>query len=229
MRISAIGFDIDGTLYPARELYMSMLPAALKNLRLLRAFNAVRKDLRNDEVLARYGIETPTTLEIFHKKQAEMTAERLNVRAESIQYQIDSFFYKKSEQHFSHIKLYPHAVELLTILRSRGLRLGALSDFPAERKLELMKISDKFDVIMTSEETGRVKPHRHSFDILVERLGIPANEILYVGNSEAYDIVGAKAAGMHAALISGKKQPDSKADFVFKTFFELEKYILSHL
>jgi len=146
-----------------------------------------------------------------------------------MQARIDSFFYKKSEQQFSRIKLFPHAVDLLATLKSRGLKLGALSDFPAERKLELMKISDKFDVIMTSEELGRVKPHRHSFDLLAERLGIPADEILYVGNSEAYDIVGAKAAGMHAALISAKKKPDTKADFVFRTFFELEQYILTRI
>ncbi len=229
MKISAVGFDIDGTLYPASALYIRMVPGAIARLKLLRAFNAVRKDLRNDEVLARFGVETPTTLANFHRKQAEMTAERLKVTPESIQSRIDYFFYKKSEDHFSRIKLYPHAVDLLSVLASRGLKLGALSDFPADRKLELMKIADKFDVIMTSEETGRVKPHRHSFDILAERLGVPAGEILYVGNSEAYDIAGAKAAGMHSALISAKKRPESKADFVFRTYAQLEKFILAHI
>jgi len=62
-----------------------------------------------------------------------------------------------------------------------------------------------------------------------DRLGVPAEEILYVGNSEAYDIAGAKAAGMNAALISMKKKPDSRADFVFRTFFELEAFILGRV
>jgi FMN phosphatase YigB (HAD superfamily) len=54
-----------------------------------------------------------------------------------------------------------------------------------------------------------------------------------VGNSVRYDIVGAKAAGMAAALVTSsiikKLRRPGNADFVFSDYRQLSKYVLSLL
>jgi putative hydrolase of the HAD superfamily len=71
-------------------------------------------------------------------------------------------------------------------------------------------------------------------------MGLPPEEILYVGNSFAYDVVGAKKAGMKAAWITRSfaagrfathaspagAGPDVKADFVFSGYRQLRDYVL---
>ena len=227
MPLQAIGFDIDGTLYPASSLYSRMLPGALGHMRLLYTFSEVRKELRtliNDPAYRALGIHS---VDALHHYQARMVADRLRVDVEKIRDTIETFFYRDSEEAFAGIPLFPGVTDLLDELRTRGFRLAALSDFPCGRKLELMGLKDRFDLSMTSEETGLVKPDPASFNLMAERLGVPNDKILYVGNSERYDIAGARAAGMFSALISRRKDVRSAADFVFGSYDELRRYILS--
>lgn len=227
MPIRAIGFDIDGTLYRSSELYLRLFGAGFGKLRLLSAFNAVRHELRRLILSPEYRARGIESVEQLHRFQAGLTAARLGKDPEKIYQDIETFFYGAAVEPFSSIRLYPGVAELLDSLRSAGYRLGALSDFPCERKIELMGLSDKFDVVMTSEETGLVKPDRASFDLLARRLGQPNNQILYVGNSEAYDVRGALGAGMRAALISTRPGVKTAAEFSFRSFADLAGYISS--
>lgn len=231
MPIQAVGFDIDGTLYPASALYLRMFPASLGHLKLLKAFNRVRHELRELNPTLEWHHSDPPDLEKFHRFQAELTARHLGWDTDRAYKAIDDFFYDKSAACFDRIPLYPQVVETLTLLRSAGLRLGALSDFPCERKLKLMKLFSYFDTVLTSEETGLVKPDRASFDLMAKRLGVRSDQVLYVGNSEAYDVTGARAAGMQTALItrSAKARATTKADFVFFDFRDLGRYVLERM
>jgi putative hydrolase of the HAD superfamily len=230
MPIQAVGFDIDGTLYPASALYLRMIPASLRHLRLLKAFNHVRHELRELNPTLEWHHNNPPDIERFHRFQAELTARHLGWTAEKAYAAIDDFFYDKSAACFDRIPLFPHVFETLDLLRTAGFKLGALSDFPCERKLKLMNLMPRFDTALTSEETGLVKPDRASFDLMAKRLGVRNDHILYVGNSEAYDVTGARAAGMQTALItrSAKARATTKADFVFYDFRDLGTYILQH-
>jgi putative hydrolase of the HAD superfamily len=227
MAILAVGFDIDGTLYPASALYLRMLPASLRHLGLLKAFRDVRHELRELNPTLIWHQRLPESIAEFHNYQAALTAKRLGWTTEQAKLAIDDFFYGKSSECFNRIPLFADVTRVLTNLQACGLALGALSDFPCDRKLQLMGLAGHFDVIMTSEETGLVKPDRASFDLLARRLGVPNAQILYVGNSEAYDVVGAKAAGMQTALISAssKTRNRTEADFAFSSFRDLESYI----
>jgi FMN phosphatase YigB (HAD superfamily) len=61
----------------------------------------------------------------------------------------------------------------------------------------------RFQHIITSCEVGRGKPDRAIFDEAVRRLGVPAAEILHVGDRWDLDIEGALGAGFGAALYGG--------------------------
>jgi putative hydrolase of the HAD superfamily len=226
MPLRAIGFDIDGTLYSAPRLYAKLFLKGIVRLKLLLAFNEVRHDIRELGFSPEYRALNISSIEGFHRFQADMTAKRLKADPESTNAAIEKFFYTASIDPFSSIPLYPGVVSLLDDLRSRGYRLGALSDFPCERKLELFGIADKFDAALTSEETGLVKPDRASFDLMAKRLGVPNDEILYVGNSEKYDVAGALNAGMRAAIITADRRAKTAAEFSFFDFADLGRYIL---
>lgn len=227
--IKAIGFDIDGTLYPAHALFGRMLPGALLRLPLLLAFNKVRKEIREPGFYERCGIPAPVGIEAFHRMQSQLTADRLKRDTETVHAAIEDFFYRRQEDHFGGIDLFPDCRSVLEKFRDLKLPLGALSDFPAVRKLENMQLTHLFDVVMTSEETGYVKPHRTPFDVLASRLAVPNAEILYVGNSEHYDIRGARNAGLQTALICRKRDKKSKADFVFGHYRELLEFVSGNL
>lgn len=225
--IKAVGFDIDGTLYPSSSLYFKMVPKTIGHLVFLLRYNWLRIQLRNDSFVRAYGFETVTSVLEFHQKEAEVLAKIFGGSSDAIFTVMESCIYQKSETMFKHIKLFDGVETLLNSLQHAGIPTGALSDFPAETKLEYLNIKDYFNVIMTSEATGRLKPFSEPFIRFSDALGVAPEHILYVGNSEKYDVAGAKAAGMQTALISrGWKR--SQADFVFASYKELEAYIFAH-
>ena len=229
MPIRAVGFDIDGTLYPANALFMRMATEVARSPRLFLAFNATRRDLRRLDAGAVFRSAPPSSVEAFHRHQAALVAARLGRDPAPVYEAIERIYYRRSEERFSRIMTFPRVTETLDALRAAGLRLGALSDFPCERKLELLGLAGRFDAAITSESTGLVKPDRASFDLLAARLGVPNAEMLYVGNSEAYDVRGAAAAGMRTAFISrsARARRRSGADFAFCDWRELAAYVLS--
>jgi putative hydrolase of the HAD superfamily len=227
MPIRAIGFDIDGTLYKASDLYLKLIGKGLGKLRFLAAFAAVRRELRQLILSPEYRARGIRGVEELHRFQAGMTASRLGRDPEQVYRDIETFFYGAAVDPFSSIPPYPGVIELLDELRADGYKLGALSDFPCDEKIRLLGLGGKFDVAMTSEETGLVKPDRASFDLLAQRMGVRNDEVLYVGNSEAYDVRGALGAGMRAALIARNASVETAAELTFFDFRDLGAYIRS--
>jgi 2-haloalkanoic acid dehalogenase type II len=67
----------------------------------------------------------------------------------------------------------------------------------------------EFDVIVTSESAGAIKPNRAIFDKLAEMMQIPPEQILYVGDNPIPDVLGPMRAGMLAAWVNrgGYRKP----------------------
>jgi len=104
-----------------------------------------------------------------------------------------------------YVREYPHIDApvdgAITLVREsrRRFKVGAVSNgFPdvQYRKLETIGIRDAFTCIVLSEEIGIRKPDPRIFRKAAGLLGVPPSACLYVGDSYASDIVGAKAAGM---------------------------------
>jgi len=103
--------------------------------------------------------------------------------------------------HSAHFELYDDALPALADLRSRGLRIGLLSN--SSRDLDEFVVHHGLDVdaALTSHRHGKTKPHGTIFLALLERLGVPAAEAAMVGDTIEDDVEGARAVGMHALLI----------------------------
>jgi putative hydrolase of the HAD superfamily len=110
---------------------------------------------------------------------------------------------------------------LLETLRDRGLKLALVSnaiDPPhlLHRDLERHGIADRVDFAVFSSELGRRKPDPAIFRRALDALGVEPANALFVGDTVATDIAGAKAVGMatcQALWFFADTDEEPEADF----------------
>jgi 2-haloalkanoic acid dehalogenase type II len=94
-------------------------------------------------------------------------------------------------------------------LKASGRRLAIISDWQKglAHFCEELGLAPYFDAIVVSAEVGYEKPDPRVFEVAAARLGLPAGEILHVGD-HLVDVEGARAAGFAAALLARSGDPD---------------------
>jgi len=214
--LRAVAFDVDGTLYPNASMYLRSLGLALTNARLLKTLERVRGKLR----------DKPDTGADFHHVQARLVAAELGVTPEHAYALIEARVYTRWYRIFRTLKPFPGLVRTVADFRAAGLKLAVLSDFPIRKRLEDMGLPGPWDCAFSSEETGYLKPHPQAFQVLANRLELPASDILYVGNSYTYDVLGAAAAGMPCAHLTRTPVPGGQAAFSFARYDQLRDFVL---
>ncbi|HEY1564307.1 MAG TPA: HAD family hydrolase [Gaiellaceae bacterium] len=114
---------------------------------------------------------------------------------------------------FADRDLHADALPCLEALRARGLRLGAAGNMHAHHE-EFLR--PHVDFVGSSERWGVEKPYAGFFARVVEAAGVPAGEILYVGDRVDNDVVPALAAGLQAVRIrrGGHAQVESPSGIV---------------
>jgi len=102
--------------------------------------------------------------------------------------------------HFG-LQLYPDALDVLDAIRRAGLKIGANTNRPCTsemflRDAEAFGYARYLDAAVCSGDTGYLKPHPSTFELILERLGLRPQEAVMVGDTLAADIEAAKALGM---------------------------------
>lgn len=217
MKISAVAFDIDGTLYPNHRMFIHTFPSFIRHPLLIWHFSRIRKQIRKKDY---HGD--------FYAMQTEMLAESMKISREKASRILKENLYDEWDNYFSKLKAYPYVKNFILNLRERGIKTAAMSDFPIGRKLEYMDLDNLWDAAFSSEETGYLKPSAVPFLRIAELLKIENNQILYVGNNYKYDIIGAARAGMKTAYL-GRKKAEYSADFYFESYIDLENQLFSAL
>jgi putative hydrolase of the HAD superfamily len=97
-----------------------------------------------------------------------------------------------------------HTRESLQRLKAAGLQLGIVSnsDGRVEQALMAAGLREYFDVVIDSSTAGIEKPDPAIFRAALDALGVAPEEALYVGDLYEVDVVGARAAGIEAVLLS---------------------------
>jgi putative hydrolase of the HAD superfamily len=100
-------------------------------------------------------------------------------------------------------ELFGDVEECLETLASRGFRLGVVSNFaPTLRGILQQKgILGRFDPVIVSTEVGLEKPDPAIFRLALERCGLPAEDVLYVGDHDRNDIWAPAQVGIDAVKI----------------------------
>ena len=107
--------------------------------------------------------------------------------------------------------------EFLIFLRERGIRTAVLSNISycgeaVKRRIKECIPDYEFEFIIATSEYLYRKPNRHIFDLALEKAGLKAEEVWYVGDQYQCDVVGAKNAGMFPVWYTGamdfRQEPD---------------------
>jgi HAD superfamily hydrolase (TIGR01549 family) len=201
-RIHGVLFDVDGTLYrqqPLRRLMaFQLLGWALRSpLTAPRRIKALEAYRRAHESLRRTGRQNVAAAQI----SAAALATRMS--AEAVWAVVEEWMHERPSRYLSRWK----AVgldRLLALLESAGVRVGVLSDYPAQRKLEALDLADRFSPVLCSTDPAidALKPDPRGFLYACAQWSLQPSEVLMVGDRADADAAGAAASGMGCVLIS---------------------------
>jgi putative hydrolase of the HAD superfamily len=221
MKIKAVLFDIDGTLYANSQVYRRSFGLFAKYGWIWLKFAKVRHALHlYPERVDQSGMS-------FVDYQANEVALAFGGKYTMPHIrQVLQQFITDMEQMFDDIPAISHVKELLDLCKAQGLPLGVLSDFPLGHKVDQLGLGGYWQVAVSTQDCGTLKPDRRSFLYCANQFGLEPQDILYVGNSYKYDVIGAKGAGMQAAHYSKKAYTQPvQADITFHDYRQLWHYI----
>lgn len=113
-----------------------------------------------------------------------------------------------------YVRLYPHVLEALTMLRGKGFRLWLLSN--AQRvftayELRHLGLGQQLDGIYISSDYRCRKPDRRFYRALIQEQGLSVDHCIMIGNDRHTDIAGAKAMGMATLYMHTALTPPDQA------------------
>jgi HAD superfamily hydrolase (TIGR01549 family) len=106
---------------------------------------------------------------------------------------------------------YPDTIDTLKLLKSQDYRLGlysnATDDAFVQRLVNQNGLRPWLSPTFSSAGWGWRKPKREGFDLIARRWGLPAQEIVVVGDTLSADVLGAQNAEMHSILVTMDENP----------------------
>lgn len=211
-RIRAVLFDLDGTLYrqaPVRSLMaieLALVPirsplGASRRLRALRLYRRAQEDLRT----ARAGSS------IAGEQLARATAGSGLSSAETEQL-VDEWMFRRPLKYLRRWRT-PGLLPLLARLDAAGVPAGILSDYPAERKLAALGLSDRFSPVLCAGDPaiGALKPSPRGFLRACATWHLPPRDVLMIGDRPDVDAAGAHAAGMPCVIVGRRARRRSRS------------------
>lgn len=118
------------------------------------------------------------------------------------------------------------AREFLQRAKAHLLRIAVITDMTAGAQLEKIHrlgIGDYVDFVVSSEESGRDKPHPDSLELALEKTQLTREEVVMVGEDEVRDIAAARSLGIVPIAI--KIAPKNRETLFVKSFQELSELL----
>ncbi len=108
----------------------------------------------------------------------------------------------------------PDTAGVLAELRERGFTLAVISnsDGRVEGDLGRLGLGEHFVAVVDSHVVGVEKPNPEIFRLALERIGVVAEESVYVGDVFGIDVMGARRAGLEAVLIDALGRYPGRVD-----------------
>ena len=130
------------------------------------------------------------------------------------------------------VRPYGGCRDTLQALAAEGYRMGILSHVawpPEACRAWFVRwgLAEYLDFYSFSSEVGWIKPSPHHFAHALDLAGVPAEDILHVGDHPMRDIAGARACGLRTCLrLTERMHPDAdlatcRPDHVIATIDEL--------
>ncbi|MFH1403078.1 MAG: HAD family hydrolase [Candidatus Altiarchaeota archaeon] len=193
----AVLFDMDGTI-------VDSVPAWHKT------FNMVLKHAGREEISYEYFCE--------------------DVLGQSTEYDIKRFFpmYTPEQllgfydrffpENISEVKLFPESIEVIEYLKSRGLKVGIVTNTPRDLMfltLEQVGLHDRFDVVLGGNDVSVGKPGPDIILKACEILGVGVGDALMVGDTTADTGAGRNAGCKTVGIgVDGDWRVESLGEFI---------------
>ena len=204
MPVKAVLFDLDNTLYEYEKCNNAGLDAVFTSLSLM--FNKPKE----------------TVKEIFHDSREQVKMRLKNTASSHSRF---LYFQKTIESlkgttdieltqrihnlywdaYLNQMKLYVGVIDFFKQLKDAGIKIVIASNLTTEiqfKKLIHLSIDKYIDFVVTSEEAGQDKPGEPVFLLALEKLGLPKEEIVLIGDEPGADIQGAKTFGIKCILVN---------------------------
>ncbi|MEM7212309.1 MAG: HAD family hydrolase [Pseudomonadota bacterium] len=209
-------FDVDGTLYDQRPLRRRMLLALLTHCllhphdlrlpRLLQTYRRSREDLADEE---------SDQIEV---RQYDRPATSLGLPSDEVRQAVETWMHERPLKYLRSCR-YPGVGRLFEQIRASGRTIAILSDYPSEAKLRALHLEADLQVAATDADVRRLKPHPLGLQRLLERMRLPADACLYIGDRDERDGACARRLGVHYLIKTDGK--DDRHPQVFHHYDEL--------
>lgn len=215
MKISAVIFDLDGTLIDTEDRWGMAFVEVLKSLgkdiadKHPEVFGAPMEDSW-PMLLGKYQIKTNKTID----ELVDMT-------------------YKEYVKQLPGISLMNGAGDFLDSLKDSGVKLGLVTNcewWVVDKIFDNLDLSGVFDAVVTGEETPVMKPSPQPLLLAAEKLGELSENCLVIGDSPT-DVEASQNAEMKVIIIdpTGEKENIEKADFIVEGFSEVTPKVIAEL
>ena len=207
MAIEGVFFDLGGTLFSYRNMGRGTAPLLVDACQRM----GVELDMMtigkayaraNREISIRYA-EKPYYLhsDLFRDTFVEFT-DNIGIAFDEAVY---GWFRERQHQAvIDNLHLKEDCLETLEYLKNQGLYLSIVSNIDDDM-LDPLVAREGLDEYLhhwtSSEAAGSCKPDSRFFEISLEKAGLDAETVLFVGDSPEHDIAGASAVGMGTVLI----------------------------
>lgn len=225
MTIKALIFDLDDTLWPLRPLIMHAETTLYAWLIEQVPDIAIQHNI--DSLRERRMAIIPTNPRFNYDLWALRHAALLQVLDE---HQADRTLADEGMQIFAHarnqVSMFEDVRHTLALLRQE-YALATISNGFAD--LQAIGLAPHFLFSLAAHEFGCAKPDPRIFEEALERLQVPAHEVMYIGDDLLLDVQGAQAVGMRAAWMNRHKinleespHPDVKPDLIIHDLHQLK-------
>lgn len=187
--IKAVIFDMYETLitHYRTPLYFSEAMAADAGVD-TESFRSMWRSLENDRTVGKITFEQ--TIERILKENDAYSDDMLSLICKKRRATKDRCFETMHEG----------IIPMLEALKAKGIMIGLISNCFSEEAAAIREsvLYKYFDAPCLSYELKVRKPEREIFDICLERIGVKADECLYIGDGGSGELEAAEAIGMKA-------------------------------
>ena len=214
----AVIFDVDGTLYNHDKLKISMLleigkflvvrPHKWREIKMVREYRRLREHLSMQPGFVELKIE-----------QYRTVAQTCGCSSEVVRLIVDRWMFQRPLKYIPSLG-YPAVNDLIDFLKRKKIPVAVFSDYRSFEKTEALGLSFDIKVHADDSDVNRLKPDPKGLLVAAEKLGVPVQECLFIGDRDDKDGECARRAGM-PYLILNKNAKTDLADRHFSTFSDL--------
>ena len=201
MTFAAYLFDLDGTLIDSVAL-------------ILDSFHHARKHHFGDRLPDDYYLQTLGM-------PLRDSFSRMATSPESVEELVRTYVDYNLEHHDSMVRPYEGVVPMIEALAKRGVRIALVTSklrATAARGLSVAGIEARFELIVAADDVEHGKPDPEPVVLALSRLGVGADDSVFVGDSP-HDVRSGNAAGVKTAAATWGPFTRAALDAAGPTFF----------